>query len=75
METEGDNLDAGETGREVHLFQENADFKLVRTGLSGVVLGSGIRRELFSASRRTVFFLKLKPRKKPPGDKALLLEF
>jgi hypothetical protein len=38
METEGDKFDAGVTGREVHLFQENADLKLAIIGLSGAVL-------------------------------------
>lgn len=66
VETEGDKFDAGVTGRDVHLFQ--ADLRLAITGLSGAVVGSDLRRKLRSPSGMTLFFLKLKPRNKPPDD-------
>lgn len=76
VETEGDKYDAGETGSEVHLFQESADIILATEGLPWtVVLRSELRRLLFSPSGvGTVFLLKLKPLKNPPGDKLLLAE-
>lgn len=66
--------EAGVTGREVHLLHENADLRLAIIGLSGVVLGSELRRKLLSPSGPVPFFLKLKPRKKPPDDEPPLKE-
>lgn len=72
--TEGDKFDAGVTGSEVHLFQENAALILVRIGLRRDVLGSESKRELLSPSGTGPFFLKLKHRKKPPDDELPLDE-
>jgi hypothetical protein len=68
METDGDKFDAGVTGREVHLFHENADLRLVIIGLSGAVLGSELRRKLLSPSGAVPLILKLRPRNMPPDD-------
>lgn len=72
--TEGDKFDAGVTGREVHLFQENGDTELAIVGLSGALLGPELRRELFSPSGWLPFFLKLKPRKRLPDSEPPLEE-
>ena len=68
MEIDGERFDAGVTGRDVHLCHGIVDEEWAILGPSEVVLGSELRRLLLSPSVPLPFILRLKARKKPPGD-------
>lgn len=65
METDGDEFEAGVTGREAHFCQLEEN-KFAERGLPGTTLQSELMRELLSPSDEVAFFLKLKARRKPP---------